>query len=102
MQVFKKIGNKIYFTYFGEFDSKKIAEITAQNEEYLKKIGTVKKTIKTSFNILIEGLQNIINHGEISPNGKQLAFYNIGEKDSELLTLAFFMNVQGPDKDLLI
>tara|TARA_B100000927_G_scaffold3039_1_gene2385 strand:+ start:262 stop:822 length:561 start_codon:yes stop_codon:yes gene_type:complete len=83
-QVFKKIGNKIYFTYFGEFDSKKIAEITAQNEEYLKKIGTVKKTIKTSFNILIEGLQNIINHGEISPNGKQLAFYNIGEKDNHI------------------
>ena len=78
-QLFNEEGAKIFFTHFGEFDSQKISDITTKCETYLMEIGVIKRTIKNTFNILIEGLQNIINHGELSPEKKQLAYFNIGE-----------------------
>ena len=80
-QLLKKEGATIFISHFGEFNSQKISELTTESEEYLLKSGAVKRTIKSTFNILIEGLQNIINHGELSPNGKQLGFFNLAESD---------------------
>ena len=88
-QLFDEEGAKIFFTHFGEFDSQKISDITSDCESHLMEIGVVKRTIKNTFNILIEGLQNIINHGELSPEKKQLAYFNIGEtKDFFVMTFS--------------
>ena len=87
-QTFNNEGNSMFFTHFGPLNAQKISELTSKSEDYLKKIGASKKNIKASFNILIEGLQNIINHGEQSPQNKQIAFFNFGEK-SNYFTMTF-------------
>ena len=87
-QIFNNEDSSIFFTHFGNFNAQKISEITSKSEEYLKKIGASKKNIKASFNILIEGLQNIINHGELSPQNKQIAFFNFGERTNHF-TMSF-------------
>tara|TARA_B100001287_G_scaffold84133_1_gene70253 strand:+ start:12590 stop:13153 length:564 start_codon:yes stop_codon:yes gene_type:complete len=87
-QIFENEGNTIFFTHFGDLSAQKISEITSKSEEYLKQIGASKKNIKASFNILIEGLQNIINHGELSSESKQIAFFNIGETSNHF-TMSF-------------
>jgi hypothetical protein len=79
---FTQENASLFFTHFGEFTSSNISELTSKAENYLKEIGAAKKSIKNTFNVLIEGLQNMINHGEISSSGKQIAFFNIGEKDN--------------------
>tara|TARA_B100001778_G_C18593940_1_gene633656 strand:- start:694 stop:1251 length:558 start_codon:yes stop_codon:yes gene_type:complete len=73
----KKEGFELLFSYFGEFKTSKINEFTSETEEYLITKKEPKKIIKSFFNILIEGLQNIKNHGEFSANGQQLAYCNI-------------------------
>jgi ACT domain-containing protein len=93
-QLFNNKSASLFFTYFGEFNSLKISEITSQSEDYLKKIGAVKKSIKITFNVLIEGLQNIINHGDRSPDGNQIAYFNFGEKGSQYaMTFSNLINI---------
>ena len=82
---FENQDSSLLFTHFGDFNAQKISEITSKSEEYLKKIGASKKIIKSSFNIIIEGLQNIINHGELSTENKQIAFFNFGEKNNHFI-----------------
>ena len=71
-----KNGN-IFISHFGELDSDKISEICESTENYLFDIGAAKKNIKIIFNVLIEGLQNIKNHGAFSKEGIQHYFFNI-------------------------
>jgi hypothetical protein len=95
-QLFNEEGAKLFFTHFGEFDSQIISDITTNCESHLFEIGAVKRTIKNSFNILIEGLQNIINHGELSPNKKQLAYFNIGEtKEFYVMNFSNLILIEG-------
>lgn len=79
---FNQEDGSLFFTHFGVFNSTKISELTTKAENYLKEIGASKKSIKNTFNVLIEGLQNMINHGELSSSGEQIAFFNLGEKDN--------------------
>jgi hypothetical protein len=81
-KLFKSKGFDLLFSHFGEFDTLKINEFTSNSEEFLIVNNERKKVIKSFFNILIEGLQNIKNHGELSPNGKQLAYCNILSNDN--------------------
>ena len=74
------------FSYpFGELDSEKITNLSSKSEEHLIEIGAAKRTVRNIFNILIEGLQNIKNHGETSPNGEQLSFFNMGNSTTNTL-----------------
>ncbi len=69
--------NDLIFSHFGEFNTKKINEFSSNTEEYLISQKEPKTIVKSFFNIVIEGLQNIKNHGEFSPDGKQISFCNI-------------------------
>lgn len=81
-RLFKNKGFDLLFSHFGEFNTSKINEFTSDTEEYLLDKKEPKKIVKSFFNILIEGLQNIKNHGEFSPNGKQLSYCNILSNDN--------------------
>ena len=82
-QLFNEKQYDLIFSHFGEFDSKKINEFSSETEEYLISKKEPKKIVKSFFNIIIEGLQNIKNHGETSPKGKQISYCHIASiKDS--------------------
>ncbi|MDG2343634.1 MAG: SiaB family protein kinase [Flavobacteriales bacterium] len=80
-KLLKKEGFELLFSHFGEFKTSKINEFISDIEEYLTTKKEPKKIIKSFFNILIEGLQNIKNHGEFSANDQQLAYCNIVSSD---------------------
>ena len=84
-QFFEDKDATLFLTHFGELDSEKITNLSSKSEEHLIEIGAAKRTVRNIFNILIEGLQNIINHGDTSPNGKQLSFFNMGEFNNQYL-----------------
>ena len=84
-QFFENKDATLFLTHFGELDSEKITNLSSKSEEHLIEIGAAKRTVRNIFNILIEGLQNIKNHGETSPNGKQLSFFNMGEFNNQYL-----------------
>ena len=79
--IIRNKGN-IFISYFGELNSDKISEICEDAENKLLKIGAAKKNIKIIFNVLIEGLQNIKNHGSFSNEGLQHSFFNIAIFDN--------------------
>ena len=91
-----KEGFELLFSYFGEFKTSKINEFTSETEEYLITKKEPKKIIKSFFNILIEGLQNIKNHGEYSTNNQQLAYCNIVSNDD--IYIIHFANLIIPEK----
>ena len=76
-QAIKKNKGDLFLSHFGELDSDKISELSEETESKLFEIGAAKKNIKNIFNILIEGLQNIINHGDYSLEKKQSSFFNL-------------------------
>ena len=84
-QFFENKNATLFLTHFGELDSEKITKLSSKSEEHLIEIGAAKRTVRNIFNILIEGLQNIKNHGETSPNGEQLSFFNMGEFNNQYL-----------------
>ena len=75
----------LFFTFFWELSAEVISDFTIKTEEYLIEIGAAKRTVKNIFNILIEGLQNIKNHGENTPQGDQLGYFNIGELNNHFI-----------------
>jgi len=92
-QLFERDDGKLYITHFGELNSEKISSITIKTEEFLINKGEIKKVVKNLFNSLIEGLQNIINHGESSSSGGQLSYSIIGEqKNQYVITLSNLIN----------
>ena len=95
-QLFERKDATLFLTHFGELNSEKITDLSSKTEEYLIQIGATKRTVRNIFNILIEGLQNIINHGETSPNGEQLSFFNVGELENHFIVT--FSNLISNDK----
>ena len=73
----KNNNGELFLSHFGELDSEKISELSEETESKLFEIGTAKRNIKNIFNILIEGLQNIIKHGDLSLENKQSSFFNL-------------------------
>ena len=73
-QAIKNNKGDLFLSHFGELDSDKISELSEETESKLFEIGAAKRNIKNIFNILIEGLQNIINHGDYSLEKKQSLF----------------------------
>ena len=97
-QLFEKKDAALFFTHFGELSSDIISDYTIKTEEHLKEIGAAKRTVKSIFNILIEGLQNIVNHGETSPKGEQVGYFNIGElKNHFILSFSNLINTSNLD-----
>ena len=95
-QLFERKDATLFLTHFGELNSEKITDLSSKTEEHLIQIGATKRTVRNIFNILIEGLQNIINHGETSPNGEQLSFFNVGELENHFIVT--FSNLISNDK----
>mgnify|MGYP006435084215 CR=1 FL=1 len=81
----KNNGFELIFSHFGEFSTSKINEFTSDSEDYLITNQEPKRVIKSFFNILIEGLQNIKNHGELAPSGQQVAFCNVASNDDSYI-----------------
>jgi uncharacterized radical SAM superfamily protein len=67
-------GN-LLLTHLGEMKPDTITNLSEKAESKLFEISAAKKNIKNIFNILIEGLQNIKNHGEFSPQNNQISFF---------------------------
>ena len=76
-------SGKLLLTYLGEMKPDTITNLSEKAESKLFEISAAKKNIKNIFNILIEGLQNIKNHGEFSPQNNQISFFHMYDmKDS--------------------
>lgn len=84
----KNNGFELILSHFGEFSTEKINDFSSNSEEYLIIKQEPKRVIKSFFNILIEGLQNIKNHGELAPSGQQVAYCNIATNE-ESYTISF-------------
>ena len=70
-------SGKILLTHLGEMKSDTITNISEKVESKLFEVSAAKKNIKNIFNILIEGLQNIKNHGEFGPKNNQISFFHM-------------------------
>ncbi|MES2799336.1 MAG: SiaB family protein kinase [Bacteroidota bacterium] len=64
----------ILLSHFGAFSRDLINGITDTVENLLISTCASKKNVKRIFSILIEGLQNILAHGELDEDGKQLSY----------------------------
>lgn len=67
-------GASVMLSYCGTLTRDLINGLTETIENLLISSGTQKKTVKRIFSILIEGLQNILVHGEHDDEGNQPAF----------------------------
>ena len=70
-------SGKLLLTYLGEMKPDTITNLSEKAESKLFEIRAAKKNIRNIFNILIEGLQNIKNHGEFSPKNNQISFFHM-------------------------
>ena len=70
-------SGKLLLTHLGEMKSDTITNLSKKVESKLFEISAAKKNIKNIFNILIEGLQNIKNHGEFGPKNNQISFFHM-------------------------
>ncbi len=64
----------VSLSHIGVFSQDFINSIAAAVEDLMISGGEVKKTVKRTFSILVEGLQNIHRHGSLDEEGRQLAF----------------------------
>lgn len=64
----------VMLSYCGNLSRDLINGLTETTENLLISAGTAKKTVKRIFSILIEGLQNILAHGERDEDGLQPSF----------------------------
>ena len=76
-ETIKKNNGDIFLSHFGELSSEKISQLSEETESKLFEIGAEKRNIKNIFNIIIEGLQNIKNHGDFYQENKQSSFFNL-------------------------
>lgn len=70
----KENGQAICLSHFGSLSQDLIHSIAMAVEELMVSSGEVKRIVKRTFSILIEGLQNIYRHGSHDIDGVQLAF----------------------------
>lgn len=95
-QTIKESKGAIFLSHFGELNSDKISQLIEASESKLFEIGAAKRNIKNIFNIIIEGLQNIKNHGEFSIDNKQYGFFNLASFEEAYICL--FANLISNDK----
>ncbi|MEY4605108.1 MAG: hypothetical protein RIT43_2400 [Bacteroidota bacterium] len=83
----KENGQAICLSHFGSLSQDLIHSIAMAVEELMVSSGEVKRIVKRSFSILIEGLQNIYRHGSVNEEGIQLAFLIVvrGKDDFKLI-----------------
>lgn len=73
------LGHQVIIHHFGEFTSALVNGLAEAMEDQLISAGASKKLIKRIFSILIEGLQNIRQHGERDEVGCQGAYLLISK-----------------------
>ena len=78
-------SGKILLTHLGEMKPETITNLSEKAESKLFEICAAKKNIKNIFNILIEGLQNIKNHGEFGPENNQISFFHIYDLEDSFI-----------------
>lgn len=76
------LRQQVIIHHLGEFTSALVNGLAEAMEDQLISAGASKKLIKRIFSILIEGLQNIMQHGEWDESGFQGAYLLIS-KDKE-------------------
>lgn len=78
-------SGKLLLTHFGEIKSDTITNLSEKAESKLFEIRAAKKNIKNIFNILIEGLQNIKNHGELGPENNKISFFHMYDLEDSFI-----------------
>ncbi len=71
---------KIVVSHFGSFSQDLVSSIAERTEEMLKTRGLGRLVVKRIFSILIEGMQNIRNHGKKDEIDNQVGFVILSEK----------------------
>ena len=64
----------VSLSHLGVFSQDFINSIANAAEDLMISSGEIKRTVKRTFSILVEGLQNIHRHGCLDEKGRQLAF----------------------------
>lgn len=77
---FSDSSTKILISYFGQFNQGNLNQLLYQTEEHLKVLNESKKTSKRVFSIVVEGLQNILTHGQMTEDQHRLGFYTLSYK----------------------
>ena len=77
IKAIQEASGKLLLTHLGEMNPDTITNLSEKAESKLFEISAAKKNIKNIFNILIEGLQNIKNHGEFGPENNQISFFHM-------------------------
>jgi hypothetical protein len=78
-------SGKLLLTHLGEIKSDTITNLSEKAESKLFEISAAKKNIKNIFNILIEGLQNIKNHGELGPENNKISFFHMYDLEDSFI-----------------
>jgi hypothetical protein len=79
-----EVGETVLLSHFGIFSQDLINSIASSVEEVMISGGEIKKTVKRTFSILIEGLQNVYRHGALDEEGNQTSFVIISRNTKEL------------------
>lgn len=74
-----ELDYNIIFKYCGQLDSDLIRGLATRLETDILKYGDKKAVIKRLFSILIEGVQNVLLHGDLTVEGKPEAFLMIAK-----------------------
>jgi hypothetical protein len=77
-------GETVLLSHFGIFSQDLINSIASSVEEVMIFGGEIKKTVKRTFSILIEGLQNVYRHGALDEEGNQTSFVIVSRNTNEL------------------
>ena len=78
-------SGKLLLTHLGEMKPDTITNLSEKAESKLFEINAAKKNIKNIFNILIEGLQNIKNHGEFGLENNQISFFHMYDLEDSFI-----------------
>ena len=80
----REVGETVLLSHFGIFSQDLINSIASSVEEVMISGGEIKKTVKRTFSILIEGLQNVYRHGALDEEGNQTSFVIVSRNAKEL------------------
>lgn len=83
----KEEGGNVLLSHFGVFSQDLINSIATSVEEVMISGGEVKKTVKRTFSVLIEGLQNVYRHGAMDEDGRQTSFVILCRNSREINVL---------------
>lgn len=87
-------GKKIVVAHFGEFSLDFISGLTDRIENLMISLGDNKVVINKMYSILIEGMQNVRNHGKRDERKRQLAYLIISEaKDCFTINISNIVHI---------